>query len=256
MKNNNKWGFIDKKGKVELRIKYEMVGSKFGNYYVVNLNNLWGMVDQNGKSYIEIENDSIDVYESEDLVVIKKDKLSSVLRFSDLKVLAKDIQEIQAFISGRAIYKEVTSEGNEIFGIINKSGQFTLKAKYANLKYINNDLYAFQRDDKWGILNNEGKIILKPTFTDILGFYDNFSVVLIEDKYGLIDTSGKVKFSVEYPLIESFSNQKALVKEKESESCFIIDINLKRLNDYCSLSTQRRYMNGILVDSASLRGGM
>ncbi len=255
VRNNNKWGFIDKKGKVIIRLKYDGVGSKYGNYYEVSINNLWGLIDTNGKPYIEIENDNIDVYESEDLVVINKDKLSSVLRLSDLKVLAKDIQEVQAFISGRAIYKEVTSEGNEIFGIINKSGQFTLKAKYSNLKYINNDLYAFQRDEKWGILNNEGKIILKPTYTDILGFYDNFSVVCIDDKYGLIDTSGKVKFSVEYPLIESFSNQKALVKEKESESCFIIDIKLKRLNDYCSLSNERRFIDGFILDSAASRGG-
>jgi len=58
----------------------------------------------------------------------------------------------------------------------------------------------------------------------------------LDDKYGLIDQSGKVKFSVDYPLIESFSNQKALLKEKESESCFIIDIKFKSLNNFCSLS--------------------
>jgi hypothetical protein len=189
------------------------------------------------------------------LVVVTKDKKVNVLRFSDLKVLLTDLLEVQNFNSGKAIYKDLANDGTEVFGLINKNGQVVLKAKYTNLKYINNDLYAYQKDDKWGIINNEGKLILKPTYSEILGFYDNFSVVSLEDKYGLIDTSAKVKFSIEYPLIESFFNQKALVKEKESESCFIIDIKLKRLNDYCSLSNERRFMDGFILDSSASRGG-
>jgi hypothetical protein len=49
--------------------------------------------------------------------------------------------------------------------------------------------------------------------------------------------------------------QKALVKEKESESCFIIDIKLKRLNDYFSLSNESRFVGVFILNSFVLRGG-
>jgi len=68
---NGKWGFVDKTGKVVIKIKYDFVEDFERGLAKVKLNGKYGFIDKRGKKIYPIKYESIDIkYFSEDLSIL------------------------------------------------------------------------------------------------------------------------------------------------------------------------------------------
>lgn len=172
-KSEEKWGFVDTKGKIKINAQFSEVG-KFisGKCPVSNIDKKWGYIDKNGKIIINYQFD--------------KAKL---------------------FYNGFAIV-----ESGEKWGVIDESGKYLINPQYTNI-YSDDNFFLIEQDGKYGWTDKEGKIIINPQFDNAYPFKNNdITAVKIGEKYGYIDKEGKIVINPQFDGATPFNGKLALVQ--------------------------------------------
>ncbi len=167
-----KWGFVDKEGKVKINPQFKSVGF-FSNGICAIKNNegKWGYIDKEGKIVINPQFD-----------------------------FAKE------FINGVAI---VEAGGKS--GVINKEGKYIINPQFSNIT-IDGDLFLISQDGKKGWCDDKGKIIINPQFESAFPFGGNKLASIKTDKtFGFIDKEGKIVINPQFDYALPFNGKLALV---------------------------------------------
>ena len=203
LKKEDKYGIIDKDGKVIIEPQYTDIAipnPKIDLFICTESsdynNKMWKAVDSNNTQKLS---------QFEDVEAIEINPLTSIVPYE------KDILK----------YKE----GN-LYGLINLEGKKILPAEYEDIKNIDykEGYLKVKKDGLYGVVTIDGKIIIKPNYFDINadGYYSNktkyenggFIIQMRTDngyKYGYADKNGKVLFECTY-------NEIYRITENESEN--------------------------------------
>lgn len=170
-----KWGYIDKKGNKVTEFKFEEAGSFKDSKAPVKLGGKWGFADKKGKWVI-------------------KNKFSGVGEFEDGLAIA------------------VNEDGK--WGFINQKGKWVIKPQYEELKLFSEKYAAAKKDGKWGFINKKGKWVIKNTFASVGSFEDSLAYAQEENggKLGYINKNGDFVIKAKYLMASQFSNGIALIK--------------------------------------------
>lgn len=167
VKIDDKWGYIDDKGKVVIEPKFDATGDFVqGAAFVAKSDKgmqKWGMIGKDGTILIRLENYGLYSLGGA-LVLVKRD--------------------------GK-------------YAMYNRSGKELLELAYQNIRSSNPDdnIIFAQKGGKFGLFDANGKQIAAPKFDEIGDFMHNknmWASVRNGDKYGMIDKSGKETIAIEF----------------------------------------------------------
>ncbi len=157
---NDRWGYIDKEGKIVIEPQFFCAGSFSDGLACVCNGPKHGYIDTAGK------------------LVIK-------YKFDD----AND------FCEGRACVA-VGEFPNEEWGFIDTSGNFVVKPKYKSMElFFSEGLVAVKFGERYyGYLDRDGNVAIKPQFTSAESFFDGLAVVTLDGKDRFINKTGAPAF--------------------------------------------------------------
>ena len=182
-----KYGYIDKKGKMVIKAKYDDAYSFSDGLAKVRHGNKVQYINQAGKVKIskKIKNDDSDYID---------------------------------FSEGLASFYQKNK-----FGYIDKKGKtaFILNASvtYADDFYEGMSI-VYDKKGKIGYINNKGKIVIQPKYTDASIFQEGLAYVKVKNKYGFINKKGKTVVKPVYDRVSMFCNGLAYV-EKNGKAFYI-----------------------------------
>jgi len=181
-----KWGFVDKKGKIKINAQFSNVGSFVdGKCPVSNVDGKWGYIDEEGKLVINHQFDNAESFFNGSATV-KSGGKAGVIDASGKFQINPQFSDIQS--DGDLFLIEQDGK----FGWTDKEGKLVINPQFSQAFPFNNGkLAAVQSGESYGFIDKEGKIIITPQFDMALPFNGKFAFVLSSGKVGFIDNEGK-----------------------------------------------------------------
>ena len=203
---NDKYGFIDTKGKVVIEPKYEWASSFSDGLAIVSTEGLYGAIDKQGKTVIPFEYESLGDFQ---------DGFAAAAR------PPKDPEDYESK-----------------YGLINKQNEVVIPFMYEGMGNLSESLIAVKKDSKWGYVDikNTAVIPINLKYETVYDFSDGLAAVFNYEensdnlKYGYIDKTGKLVIPMQFIKaywddsegIIDFNNGIALVNEQGGRK-FCID---------------------------------
>jgi hypothetical protein len=179
-----KWGFIDKEGKVKINAQFSDVGRFIDNKCPVsNLEGKWGYIDKEGKLLINNQFDNA-----------------------------------ESFFNGSAVVK---SGGKA--GLIDLAGKYLINPQFTDMQ-SDGDLFLIEQDGKFGWTDKQGKIVINPQFTKAFPFTNgNLAAIKTDKSYGFIDKEGRIVINPQFDKALPFNGKLALVSSSNKVGFIDID---------------------------------
>lgn len=179
VKENGKWGYIDKTGALVIKPQFEISYSFHEGLAATRMDKKWGFIDKTGKFVIE-------------------PKFNNVGHFHD------DLSS--AYIQGK---------NGWTYGFINRKGDWVIEPQfYPEPRGFSSGLSAINKNGKWGFIDKAGKIVIEPQFERVESFIEESAVVQKNGKFFLIDKLGNC-ISGEYQRMTSTKDNMIMIGDND-----------------------------------------
>jgi hypothetical protein len=213
VKKDGKYGFVDKKGQVIIPFEYEDVTIFSEGLSAVEKDGKYGYINKKGETVIPFIYDYANPFEGDATSVVKGDNYSIINK--EGKVM-KDFKsgQLRDFSDGLAIYEN--DEGK--YGYVDEKGNLVIPCVYYavewNFGYFKEGYAGVYKQDmgKFGVIDKSGKTVL-PFKYDGIEYSEGLFCVDENDKAGFYDTNGKNVISCTFDEAASFSEGLAAVKQ-------------------------------------------
>lgn len=159
IKQDNKWGYIDKTGKVAIAAEFDQASFFSQGLAFVRKNNSIEVINSNAETQFYLpDNTSYYGAFSEDLAVVA--------------------------INGK-------------YGFINKNGEMVIKPQFDQAKSFSEGLAAVKLGSYYGFIDKTGKTVINPQFFSVTSFSENLAAVRFKQSDlhpAFIDKAGNVFF--------------------------------------------------------------
>jgi hypothetical protein len=224
VESNNKWGYLNASGKIEIPLKYDYVTAFESGFAVASIGTKFFVLDKKGT---EIPVTTLNVVElkhfSEGLAPVKTaDKKVGFINGKGEIAIQPQFNSVGYFSGGYAWAKN----SDEKVGFINSKGEWVIKpafeaasdfdpvSKVARVKEADTWLYTdaggkktYVKDtdvwgeftdglakgkqlDKIGFYNSKGEWVIKPQFEAVREFKNGYAAAKVDGKWGIIDGLG------------------------------------------------------------------
>lgn len=182
-KKNNKWGYIDKKGRLVIETKYDTVYNFSNNVALVQQRGLYKYIKKSGgEQYIlGISGQSLEFVNG-----FAKIKYHNGYSFvsSDFKILPEVYKEASNFSSYNMA---AVRRSDNSLSYINAAGKEKFKSNYDLIgDFSENGLALVKKNGKFGYINTDGKLVIDTLFTDATDFRSGHAYVATENRFGFI----------------------------------------------------------------------
>jgi hypothetical protein len=201
VKQNGKWGLIDKTGKQLLPCEYTLLTySPTDKVAVAEKGTQYGVIDLTGKWLFEKSKSVFTLYSSKYGMVMCK--VSGKYGFLDLKGNEAIISRYEGAYDfngyGLALVykKKEGSSYTNVYGFVDKKGTeiIPVKFEYHGFSFSNGLVYVKDPEtNRYGYMDKTGKWVLKPIYLDAKAFDDvgGAWVKMTDDKFHYINKAGK-----------------------------------------------------------------
>jgi hypothetical protein len=183
--SGDKFGFVDKSGKVVVNPQFESARPFSEGLAAVRQKKKWGFIDKSGKIVINPQFDVVLDFHAGKAVFFNGKQCG----FIDTKgsyVINPQFDAAMSFSEGMAaIYS------GKQFGFITEDGKIEINPQFEYASSFKNGLAVIKQGDKYGFINKKGKIEINPQFDDVSMFFDDVAYVETADKWGIINKQGK-----------------------------------------------------------------
>lgn len=184
VKLNDKWGFIDKTGKVRIPIKYESKNCFDEGLASVAINGKWGFIDKEGNEVIPFVYDGAEYFTEGWAQVKLNNKWGFINKAGNITIHIK-YDYLDNFSEGLA-----AAELNGKYGYIDKTGTEVIPFKYDNAFSFSEGLASVIINNKYGFIDVAGNEVVPCKYDGALGFHNGFAVVSLENEWFSIDREG------------------------------------------------------------------
>lgn len=126
------WGFINTKGEWVVPPTYTRVERFSDGLANVRIVDKWGAIDKSGKVIVPIEYTRIGNL-SDGLIEVREGELWGFCDASGKQIIPTQFRDVRAFHFGYA----VASAADGLWGIIDKTGKWSIEPKFVNIKDVN-----------------------------------------------------------------------------------------------------------------------
>ena len=184
----DKFGFIDKSGKLLIAPKFDWAESFSEGLASVFVKGKYGFIDKTGKLVIKPQFTKAESF-SEGLAVVK---IGGAVREPSL-----EMQNI------------TTTIADTDYAYIDKTGKIVFKIKAGEAHSFSEGLARFEPfgDYKDGFVDKTGKTVIQPYFSGSSDFSDGLANIILEKGgFGWIDKKGIVVLESQFPFARDFEN--------------------------------------------------
>jgi len=224
IKLNNKWGFLNEEGKIEIPPLYDKVTNFNSGYALAEMNEAFYVLDSTGNviplevpgitfikhfseglGMIEVNNNKWGFVNGKGKVVIIP-QFNSVGYFNDGLAWARNENKKIGYINhnGEWIITPMYNEGQEYdslsglamvkinnkWGYVDINGKLSFFGETEKTYSFSEGLAIGRKDDKVGFLNNKGQWVFPPQFEIAHPFKNGYAAVNIDGLWGIIDKDG------------------------------------------------------------------
>lgn len=232
IKENGKFGAIDKKGNYILKPNYEGVGGVLNGKAWIKRNEYWNFI--NIKSLKNITNQPFKIFGE-----TNKNGIQWVEEYNeDSKEVKRafmnmDGEIITDWFSNATNFNDTLArfEKDSFWGVINDKGQIILPNKYDYITDFSEDLAGFTNTEagsfgKWGYINMKNEIMISQKFNHALSFKNGMAQVWNQDNLkGFINKQGKLVIPYQYQYVNDFSEGLAAVRDEKENLWGFINIS-------------------------------
>lgn len=165
----------------ELQIEYNVADKVF---YPIRSNNKWGYCDKFGTVQIDPKFESAEWFSEGMAIVVVNEKYGFINKIGKL-VIPAQFDDAMPFTEGHALVEQ-----GEKWGMIDRNGVFVIQPEYEDLGALSNGLCYFEEDDLYGYFDAKGNKRLKAQYTEAFDFEGDYAVVSKNEYYGVIDEFG------------------------------------------------------------------
>jgi hypothetical protein len=236
VEQDNKWGYIDKTGRLIIPCKFDSAGDFSEGLAAVEIKEKTGYIDETGKFVIPPRFLSGYPFSSGMALVVTKEfkkdryqmhKLGYIDRSGKLVIQRKEALDSKSlFVSSKDLFfsegfLRVTENGKD--GYLDRTGKQIIPCRFDYAKPFSEGLAAVSVGGKDGYIDRSGKMVIPPQFKEAGSFSEGLAIIRLNDKeWGYIDTSGKLVINgEEFGLAREFSEGLAAVTGKNDKYGFI-----------------------------------
>lgn len=223
--SSNKLGYIDENGIAKIPFEYENpfdddlgiisfffenINSSFCEGYVfVKKNGLSGFIDALGNQIGEFSDYQLTHSFKDGNAIIEGELGYGLINNKGDFILKPAFKEILYNYETQKVIGIKENNGSILKDCINN--KMVLKSEN-ELRFVDSELLAFYKDEKWGLKNFDGDVLCKPCFTNFHYFSEGYLAVEIDEKWGYLNKSGKIVLNPIYDRCHSFVNDIAFVE--------------------------------------------
>ena len=149
---NGKKGIIDLKGNKILEPKYAFIESVPGGNFVVKINNKFGLIDKLGKVILPIEYDTIKIHSSRHIMLLLREGFVGLADFHGMILLPVFFESIDWTYNDHIIGKR-----DGLYGVWDEGGKNLMPLEYQQIERHNTFL-LLRKNNQSTILDYHGKI--------------------------------------------------------------------------------------------------
>lgn len=208
VKQNNKWGFIDKTGKIVIQPQFESFGYFLEGLLPIKQNGKYGYIDKFGKIAIEPQFDYADSFSEGFAYISQNGKYGFIDKTGRIVIQPQ-------FLSG-GIFKEGLAKvrlQNDKLGFIDKTGRVVIQSQFNIEEDFYGGLAKITKNGKYGFIDKTGRIVIQPQFSWAARFSENLAVIGQNNKYGYIDRTGNIVISPQFDDAIDFTDGLARIRQ-------------------------------------------
>lgn len=171
---------------------YQEVGGYGEDYFMVKKEDRWGFVDDKGRLRISNRYEKVRAFSEGMAPVLIRGKWGFIDKSESLKIQPY-YDQVESFKNGASIVRI----GNKM-GLIDENGKEVLELIWKSVYRLNSGNYIVQdMEDRVGLVDREGSFILRPAY-DHLEDYGGRVIVSANGTWGILDYSGQQIFKINH----------------------------------------------------------
>ena len=218
---NGETKFIDKKGKIQPTMSYDMATDFYHNYSTILLDERMGLLGTNMSLAIQPFYSALGLMGDNGLIAAQMgddDKYQYINTKGDIKI-APMFDSADDFNDGVAI---IALGGK--YGVINSKGDFTIQPTYKHrLWNMGTGLVGFNDNDKMGFMDANGNMIVAAIYNNLGVVSEGMIQCQSKTKWGFLDTKGNVVIPELYQSAYDFHEGCAWVCQSENSAIACIN---------------------------------
>ncbi|WP_425392964.1 WG repeat-containing protein [Ekhidna sp.] len=155
VKKENRWGFVDDKGRLRISNRYDSARSYQEGMAPIMLREKWGFIDKNETLRVQPYYDQVDHFQ-EGVVVVRQGMKYGLIDMNGREVLELIWKTILRLDSGNYLVQDI----NGHYGLVDNRGGFILRPAYDYLEDFGGQILV-SKNGYWGILDYSGRPIFK-----------------------------------------------------------------------------------------------
>lgn len=208
---NGKWGLVNRNGAEIITPKYDLIWDFVDGMATVILNDKYGFIDRNGKEITPIKYDLVWTF-SEGLAQVELNGKWGYIDVSGKEVISLKYNDAHRFSEGLAY---VCIDGRKRY-FINKKGEEVFPVEYWATQFVEGLAEVVNHHSKYvtrGYIDKSGREVVPPKYVEADFFSDGLAKVrIMNGKYGFIDKTGKEVIPLKYDDAMRFYDGLARVK--------------------------------------------
>lgn len=162
---------LDGKKIIKLSDRIQAIGKKGNGLYPIKKDDRWGFIDDKGRLRISNRYEEVRTF-SDSLSAIKLREKWGFINFNEQLVIQPYYEEVSDFFEGLCIVK--TREG---MGLINTSGEEVISSNWDVIKRSESGTYLVRKNGKSGLVGGNGAFLLRPIFEGLIDHGNRVIVV-------------------------------------------------------------------------------
>jgi len=264
-------GFVDAEtGELVISCNFSKAGFFKNGYAEVEIYDRWGVIDKTGRIIIPTKYESINVFHgimSNYIEVVDNGKRGLVDLKTAKEVLSCEYENIMVMSDGNAIVSKLIKEeivnNNEKFvqekekyGLVNlDTGKELAPCKFETIACLSNGLIKVCEKGKFSLLDKNGKTITQKAYDEIGNYVNGCVKVKFNGLWGFCDESGKEVIPCKYSQVSDFIDGYAVAENhirhyQEESHSYKIQTEWVVINEHYNI--ERLYTSNLNLSEANI----
>lgn len=226
---NNKYGLIDKTGKILTQCKFSYLHKMSDQLYKVKLNGKFGIINYSGEIIIPCQYNYIgNISDNGTIQVFKNERHKGVINTEGKEIIPCKYSLINEDSGFYRVYQ------NNKWGLLDYHGNTVIPCIYSIISK-DSGFFRVRQNNKWGLLDYHGNIVIPPIYEVLSHIGLDLFKAQKNNQIGIINSKNQILVDFKYALIHMITNDRA-------ECCECEDLkeakNQKEIKQY----TQKGYV--------------